>query len=155
MSRVVEIDRSPIAVCRVNKSMKPLSPADQDVTARVHELLLMLYPPGPAIERRIDRRYPYPQLVRLTPIAEDGTHLEAETIVVAGKTLSERGFGFFHPEPIPHRKMIASFHAGDGRWLGLLIDLSWCRFTGQGWYESGGRFLEAATAVQAGKIGKE
>ncbi|HEY2882403.1 MAG TPA: hypothetical protein VGJ15_08220, partial [Pirellulales bacterium] len=56
--------------------------------------------------------------------------------------------GFFHAEPLVHRKMIASFHAGDNRWLGLLIDLWWCRFS-QGWYESGGRFLQAVPAAAA------
>src|SRR5690606_28899060 len=43
---------------------------DYDIRARVHELLLAMYPPGPPMERRVDRRYPYPRLIRLTPVAE-------------------------------------------------------------------------------------
>ena len=39
--------------------------------------------------------------------------------------------------------MIVSLEASDGGRHGFLIDLAWCRFTKQGWYESGGRFLEA------------
>jgi hypothetical protein len=39
--------------------------------------------------------------------------------------------------------MIASLESGNGRWLGFLIDLTWCRFNRHGWYESGGRFLQA------------
>jgi hypothetical protein len=120
---------------------------DPNVCARVHELLLLLYPPGPPLERRTDRRYPYPQLIRLTPIDENGRQITGKTIAVAGKTLSERGVGFYHPEPLPYRRMVASFHAGDDRWLGLIVDISWCRFTGMGWYESGGRFLQAVSAV--------
>ena len=123
------------------------SPIDQDVRARVHELLLLMYRPDPAVERRRDRRYPYPHLVRLTPVGADGRTPCGETILVAGNTLSEGGFGFYHPQPLPYRRMIASFHSGDDRWLGLLIDLRWCRFVGLGWYESGGRFLEAVAAV--------
>ena len=124
------------------------SRTDQDVRARVHELLLLMYRPNPESERRRDRRYPYPHLVRLTPVGSDGRTACGETILVAGNTLSEGGFGFYHPQPLPYRRMIASFHSGDDRWLGLLIDLRWCRFVGQGWYESGGKFLDAVPAVK-------
>ena len=62
--------------------------------------------------------------------------------VVVGKDLSEHGISFYHPEVIPHRRMIASLDMGRGRWLGVLVDLRWCRFTKAGWYESGGRFLQ-------------
>jgi hypothetical protein len=44
--------------------------------------------------------------------------------------------------------MIASFHVGNGRWVGFLIDLPWCRFTAEGWYESGARLLQAVPAVK-------
>jgi len=122
---------------------------DPNVCARVHELLLVMYPPGPPLERRNDRRYPYPQLIRLTPVDDIGKQISSKTIAVVGKTLSERGVGFYHPQALPYRRVVASFHAGDDRWLGLLVDLSWCRFTGLGWYESGGRFLQAVPAVIA------
>jgi hypothetical protein len=122
---------------------------DPNVCARVHELLLVMYPPGPPLERRNDRRYPYPQLIRLTPVDDSGKQISSKTIAVVGKTLSERGVGFYHPQALPYRRAVASFHAGDDRWLGLLVDLSWCRFTGLGWYESGGRFLQAVPAIIA------
>src|SRR5437762_12584182 len=77
---------------------------DPNVGARVHELLLVLYPPGPPLERRIDRRFPYPQLIRLTPIDENGKQITSKTIAVVGKTLSERGVGFYHPQPLPYRR---------------------------------------------------
>ena len=38
-----------------------------------------------------------------------------------------------------------------GGWFGFLIDLTWCRFTRQGWYESGGRFLESVDFAAGGK----
>ena len=65
------------------------------------------------------------------------------SIVVAGRSLSEGGFGFYHPQPISLRRVIAQFNVGNGRWVGFLMDLPWCRFTAEGWYESGGRFLSA------------
>jgi hypothetical protein len=85
-------------------------------------------------------------LVYLTPVAEDGVTPQGDNIVVAGKQLSENGLGFFHQQPLPYRRMIVSLDQGRGQWLGLIIDLSWCRFTKFGWYESGGRLLEVVTS---------
>jgi hypothetical protein len=39
--------------------------------------------------------------------------------------------------------MIATLESSNGVRLGFIIDLSWCRFTKHGWYESGGRFLQS------------
>lgn len=125
------------------------SPAiDDEVRAHVCELLLATQQPGYRIERRSSRRYPYPHLVRLSPVASDGRTPCGPSIVVAGRSLSEGGFGFYHPQPLSHRRMIASFHMGNGRWIGFLMDLPWCRFTAEGWYESGGRFLEALPVAE-------
>jgi hypothetical protein len=125
----------------------------QDIQARVHELLLRTYPPGPPLERRCDRRYPYPHLVRLTPINSENQP-SGECLTVVGKNLSERGMGFFHSGPIAHRRMIASFDAGGGRWLGLVVDVTWCRFICSGWYESGGRFLEAVPLAAPSRVSR-
>jgi hypothetical protein len=42
--------------------------------------------------------------------------------------------------------MIVSLETAGGTKLGFLIELSWCRFTRHGWYESGGRFRQAVPA---------
>lgn len=118
------------------------SSAESNVSQRITSLLAALYPQGAIIDRRREVRYPYPHLVYLTPLAEDGRSPTGSSIVVAGKQLSENGLGFFHQQPLPHRRMIASLDQGRGQWLGLVIDLTWCRFTKFGWYESGGRLLE-------------
>jgi hypothetical protein len=115
---------------------------EEEVRLQVWGLLHALYPQREFVERRTDTRYPFPYLIHLTPVADDGITPAGETIVVVGKHLSEGGLGFYHPQPLPYRRMIASFES-HGRWLGFLIDLNWCRFTCQGWYESGGRFLQA------------
>jgi len=114
----------------------------KSVSQRVNSLLATLYPQGAIVERRTEQRYPYPHLVYLTPLAEDGVTPCGSNIVVSGKQLSENGLGFFHQQPLPYRRMIASLDQGRGQWLGLIIDLSWCRFTKFGWYESGGRLLQ-------------
>ena len=115
---------------------------EDSVRSRVNGLLTSLYPRTPANERRCEQRYPFPYLIHLTPVAEDGIEPSGETVVVVGKHLSERGLGFYHPQPLPYRRMIVSLEVGNGAWMGFLIDLTWCRFTKQGWYESGGRFLQ-------------
>lgn len=120
---------------------------DPELRARVWKVLSALGPNGDRIERRGRRRYPYPYLVRLTPVGDDGITPQGEPLVVVGKHLSEQGLGFYHSGPLPYRRMIASLESSDGTWLGFLLDITWCRFVKQGWYESGGRFLQPAGAT--------
>jgi hypothetical protein len=119
---------------------------DSDVRAQVWGLLSTLYPKNDLVERRREIRYPFPYLIHLTPVGDDGLTPSGGAIVVVGKHISERGLGFYHPQPLAYRRMIASLESGRGRWYAFLIDLSWCRFTRQGWYESGGRFLQAVSS---------
>ncbi len=115
---------------------------DDDVRTQIWGILATLYPHNTFVERRRENRYPFPCLIHLTP-ADDRFEPGGEALVVVGKHISERGLGFFHPQPLPYRRVIASIEAGNGSWLGFLVALSWCRFTQHGWYESGGRFLQS------------
>jgi len=132
---------------RQEPALDLLSPSigarDDEVRAQVWGLLTTLYPQSQLTERRREHRYPFPYLIRLTPVGPDGLTPCGETMVVVGKHLSQRGLGFYHPRPLAHRRMIASIEAAGGQWMGFLVDLTWCRFTKQHWYESGGRFLQA------------
>ncbi len=127
------------AECVVARSTTP----ENDVRSQVWSLVTTLMPREDLAERRREQRYPFPHLVHLTPVGDDGLTPEGESVVAVGKHLSERGLGFYHPQPLAHRRMIVSLQTGSGDWLGFLIDLSWCRFTKQGWYESGGRFIQS------------
>lgn len=115
---------------------------EDEVRKQVWGLMAAVYPKKEILEKRQENRYPFPYLIHLTPVAEDGLTPQGESIAVVGKHLSERGLGFYHPKPLPYRRMIASLEC-NGHWLGFIIDLKWCRFTKQGWYESGGRLLQA------------
>jgi len=86
-------------------------------------------------------RYPFPFLLQLTPVQDETTTSQGTPICVVGKNLSSRGIGFYHQQPIPFRKAIVTIEDGSGRQTSFLVELSWCRFTRQGWYDSGGRFL--------------
>ncbi len=115
---------------------------EDDVRRQVMVLMSALYSEREILEKRHENRYPFPYLIHLTPVAEDGITPEGKSIAVVGKHLSNRGLGFYHPKPLPYRRMIASLEC-NGHWLGFLTDIRWCRFTKQGWYESGGRFLQS------------
>jgi hypothetical protein len=116
---------------------------NEDVQIQVRGLLTTYYPQTRPMERRVENRYPFPHLIDLVPVDKDGSTPVGDTLVVVGKDISEHGLGFYHPKPLPYRRMIVSIEATNGHWLGFLIDLTWCRFTKQGWYESGGRFLRS------------
>lgn len=142
VAALVEVDPASLGINELYSTGFFDRPAvDEEIRAGVCELLLATREPARIVERRSSRRYPYPYLVRLSPVASDGNSSGGPSIVVAGRSLSEGGFGFYHPQPIPHRRVIAQFHVGNGRWVGFLMDLPWTRFTAEGWYESGGRFL--------------
>lgn len=96
---------------------------------------------GRSVERRREDRYPYPKLIRLSPLAADGRTPLAESVVVVGKHLSPRGIDFFHREPLPHRRMVAWLETTSGIAQPVLVELLWCRFTKEGWYDNGGRLL--------------
>jgi hypothetical protein len=117
------------------------SPSEVEIREKVRSLLASHYGRSFVMERRRERRFPFPHLVQLTPLADDGQTASGPPIVGVGRELSEGGFGFFHPAPLAHRQMIAALESAEGCWTSLVIDLTWCRFLRQGWYESGGRFL--------------
>jgi len=115
-------------------------PPDAAPADGLSTVLAALCPQRNGPERRSAQRHPYPYLVRLTPVGDDCVTAVGESVVVVGKHLSEQGLGFYHPAPLPHRRMIALLETAGTR-LALLIDVTWCRFLKQGWYESGGKFL--------------
>ena len=133
-------------------TIAPTPPApgfDRPSKREVRVLIEHLFPQPSVDERRAEFRYPYSFLVALTPVDGEGGKditLSEGSVVVVGKDLSERGFGFFHEHPLPYRRAIVTLSDNSGYSVRLLIDLAWCRFTTQGWYESGGRFLEVVSA---------
>ena len=125
--------------------------SDDAISAQVWGVLAGMFPAGNSLERRHEQRYSYPRLMMLTPVHANGQTPDGPMFVAAGKHLSERGLGFYHPQPLINRLVIASLETVDGRWLGFLLDIRRCRFTRQGWYESGGRFLQTVASPMAAR----
>lgn len=117
--------------------VRPATPSFQEHLASV---LAAAQPRARIAERRRETRHPYPYPVYLTPVGRDGTPT-AQSIVVLGKHLSEHGFDFYFRDPLPYRRVVVSFEAPRGTWIGMLLDLTWCRFGRHGWYDNGGRFI--------------
>ena len=122
--------------------------AEREIRDCVRTLLASHFGHAYATDRRRERRFPFPHLVLLTPLADDGRTPAGPAMVAVGRELSEGGFGFFHPSPLHYRQMITSIEGADNRWFHLVIDLTWCRFMRHGWYESGGRFLRTIAIDQ-------
>jgi hypothetical protein len=114
----------------------------ETIRRQVHSLLSGMYPQQPSVERRSSLRFAYPQLLRVTSTLADGHTPGDRKMVVVGKTLSEGGLGFFHEQPLVDRRVIVSLSTPENEPVSFLLDITWCRFTTMGWYESGGRFLE-------------
>ncbi|MCG8585762.1 MAG: hypothetical protein MI757_13735 [Pirellulales bacterium] len=130
---------SAIAVCAppvVDTNSPSATSACRDT---VRKLVASLTPPRSAVERRGDRRFPFPYPVRVAAIGSE--HMDSKFTVI-GKHLSESGFGFYHQEPLPYRRVHVWLGSPIGLEVQMVMDLSWCRFVGQGWYVSGGRFVE-------------
>ena len=119
------------------------SPGNSEVAiaAHIRSLLNNRYQFTVSANRRQQTRYPFPYLVWITPL-ENGCNPADKTIVVVGKQLSEEGIDFYHQHPLPYRRAIVSLPTHNDKWVSFLTDLSWCRFTGFGWYSNGGRFLK-------------
>jgi hypothetical protein len=142
-------------IVRGQRRAQPRTGAIASIETQVRLAICHAEPRRMVGERRREKRYAYPYPIYLTPIDRDGKTPLAETIVVVGKHLSEHGLDFYHREPLPFRRVIASLPCAEGQWAGLLMDLSWCRFSRYGWYDSGGRFLRLVTSPMDGAAGDE
>jgi hypothetical protein len=116
---------------------------DDSPWTEILQLVTDCYPCEGTSDRRRDNRYPFPFLVYLTAVGEDGLTPAGEPLVGAGKDLSEGGLGFYHSVPLRCRRLIVSVERRDGRWLGFLFEPTRSRAIRQGWYESSGRILQS------------
>lgn len=115
---------------------------DEALSRQVRLALACSHPPRKVTERRRETRHPYPYPVYLTPLDENRDPLTERTVVVVGKHLSEHGVDFYHRAPFPHKLVVCSLSVGEKRWVSMLLELTWCRFSKHGWYDNGGRFLQ-------------
>lgn len=120
----------------------PRARSERDaIFATVEAAVSAVEPFRRSIERRRESRYPYPYPIPLTPYLLDGTPDVERTFVVIGKHLAPHGLDFYCRQPLAERRVIASLDCGRDGWVGLVVELTWCRFSRHGWYDNGGRFV--------------
>ena len=124
------------------------------LTIQVEALLAGLYPPTDR-ERRHDDRIAIPVLFRMTPLNSDRQPLVQDQAIVVGKNISRRGVSFYHEHAITHRRVTIELADPNVGTFAAEVDITWCRFTRPGWYESGGRLIrtvmpgsESSTTIQ-------
>lgn len=119
----------------------PLIPRPKDLVTQQVQAALAGAQAERHVERRTETRHPYPYPIHMTPVDRDGRPLIDETFVVVGKHLSNHGVDFYFAQPLEWSRVIASFPLQGGAWIGLMMELTWCRFSRHGWYDNGGRFV--------------
>ena len=131
-----------------------VSEIDDDVRSRLREvvdLAVRAADSRPGIERRAAERVAYPHAMSLTPVNLRTREPVGETRTVLGKHLSCDGFGFASFEPFHFRFAIVSLEVDDDRYVGILGEALWCKFSRHGWYETGGRFHESVRSPLNGE----
>ncbi|HEX3598939.1 MAG TPA: hypothetical protein VHU84_02280 [Lacipirellulaceae bacterium] len=109
---------------------------------QVGSLLARLHP-SVETERRKDERVAIPVLFRLTPLDVGCQPSDHEATIVVGKNISRCGLCFFHERPISERRALIELAQPGLGSFAAEIDITWCRFTRPGWYESGGRLVRS------------
>jgi hypothetical protein len=103
---------------------------------------------GPEVDRRQKSRVAAPCLLRLTPLEDLGRGRPGAqagpAITVVGKDFCDQGIGFFHEASLPYRFVRLSIDDPHVGRFDIEVQLTRCRFTRLGWYESGGRVLSVA-----------
>ncbi|MEM1303449.1 MAG: hypothetical protein AAGG46_01045 [Planctomycetota bacterium] len=112
------------------------------------EAALRRWSPEGDADRRTSSRQAIPLLIRLTPLDGRDGPPSGPAVTVVGKDLSARGVGIYHERRLPHRYCEMQIEGDPFGALVLRVELTWCRFTRLGWYESGGRVL-ACEEVEA------
>ncbi|HMC11400.1 MAG TPA: hypothetical protein VKH44_08925 [Pirellulaceae bacterium] len=146
---------TPVARARYSGAMEPAaldnglvaalraaaSGRHDQIGSSVQAALLAVESRAPVLERRREARYPYPYPIHLTPFGASGQPEVDRTFVVIGKHIAPHGIDFYCRKPVADRRVVASLDCGGEGWIGLVVELAWCRFSRHGWYDNGGRFI--------------
>lgn len=132
-----------------SSNISPRRPgADEQIERCVQFALRGASPHRTCEERRRQKRHPFPYPVHLVPVNAHGK-AAGDPIVVLGKHLTNQGLDFYYHHPVSHRRVIVGFECESPERVEILMDLTWCRFSGHGWYENGGRFLSVVDSLPA------
>lgn len=129
-------------------AMPPDIECGNPVHRAVETILRQAAPTWHQPNRRRLPRHPYPKLIDLAPADDMGPIAGGERVIVIGKNISLDGLDFYHQQPLAHRHVTASFELAADLWIHLLLDITWCRFLRDQWYDSGGRFVRIISQTE-------
>ena len=89
-------------------------------------------------DRRAEVRYPFFCHTHIT--LQDGLDRQ---FTAFSREISLSGVGLLHNMPLERQEVVIAFNRQDGAPIHLRAEIVWCRPCGEGWYLSGGKFLDA------------
>ncbi len=90
------------------------------------------------VEQRKEERYSFSQ-----PVTLEGENAPMRQVSAFSREVSRSGIGLLHFEQIMPGRYVATIQCPDGEPARIPTEILWCRPCGQGWFLSGGRFLNA------------
>lgn len=124
----------------------------EEISRMIDSLVASWQTPVTIQQRRRWHRMKYTRLLLMTPLDTVTEEICGEPQIVTGRDISPGGISFSHREPMPYRKTILTFVLTDGDVESAVTKLTWCRFTRDGWYQSGGMFLRRTKCPIEGEI---
>ena len=92
---------------------------------------------SPEWDRRCVRRIPYFGPVS---IRQEGTN--SARLSAFARDISTGGIGLVHLMPLENCEVVITMKLPSGKPIELLTQIRWCRNFGDGWFASGGEFLD-------------
>ena len=109
-----------------------LSRFPAEIAEMIQEILAI-----PPADRRTEQRVPY-----FAPVAIHLADAPGVSLSAFSKDISLSGIGLVHVMPVKAGRVQIALTLPSGRTVKLPTEIMWCRHHGNGWYTSGGRFVE-------------
>lgn len=122
-------------------------PAGHPVSLKLREIETLIasvvasWQRGRAVDGRRWHRAVYGQPIAITPLDEAAERPIGPARVAHGRDISPGGIAFLHREVLPFRHVAVTFLDGTALLQSVAVRLTWCRFSSDGVYKSGGKFL--------------
>jgi hypothetical protein len=116
----------------------------REIERLVAELAASWHASNQVLQRRRWHRVQFSKPLLITPLDADENSVDVG-FVVTSRDLSVGGVSFMHERPLIYQKVAVTFPMDDCVSESVVTRLTWCRFTRQGSYLSGGQFIRGIT----------
>jgi hypothetical protein len=125
---------------------RPL-PAEHSLSLRLQEIETLIaavvasWQTGRSLDGRKWHRAALERTIAVTPLDDAGERVIGPSRVANARDVSPGGIAFTHRQVLPFRHVAVTFRHAPGEVQCVAVRLQWCRFTSDGTYKSGGKFL--------------